>query len=167
MTHFIQNGVFHADPNPGNYLVLSDDRLGVVDFGCIKTVAPTFPQQLQTLFCAHLAHNKDLTREIYAQLGVIPKVILEDSQKFDSAIAPFQSWIILPFQSQYFDFGQHPNYIGSRLMDSLQSAMTAMDNTTSDFVMFDRTYIGILSLLIKLKARVKMQALLDAAAPTP
>lgn len=40
---FLTVGLIHADPHPGNYIVLQDGRLGVLDFGATK--------QLSTPFC--------------------------------------------------------------------------------------------------------------------
>ncbi len=34
----LEDGFFHADPHPGNFLVTSDGRLGLVDFGCAKPI---------------------------------------------------------------------------------------------------------------------------------
>jgi aarF domain-containing kinase len=31
-----RGGILHADPHPGNYRILSDGRLGILDFGCVK-----------------------------------------------------------------------------------------------------------------------------------
>ncbi len=159
--NFIHHRVFHADPNPGNYLVLTDGRLGVVDFGCIKQVSPAFPEDLQTVLHAHLKCDIGPALDIYAKWGIIPPEIAQDPQKLEVAIAPFRTWITLPFQSESFDFNRHQDYIGARFVDSLETAMTAVHDTTSDFVMFDRTYVGIMSLLIKLKARVRMRSLLS------
>lgn len=33
-------GVFNADPHPGNYVLLPDGRLAVLDFGCVQDIAP-------------------------------------------------------------------------------------------------------------------------------
>jgi predicted unusual protein kinase regulating ubiquinone biosynthesis (AarF/ABC1/UbiB family) len=35
-------GEVHADPHPGNFLVMPDGRLGVLDFGSVKRFSPTF-----------------------------------------------------------------------------------------------------------------------------
>lgn len=32
----LRGGVLHADPHPGNYRILPDGRLGILDFGCVK-----------------------------------------------------------------------------------------------------------------------------------
>lgn len=39
---FLLAGRVHADPHPGNYLVMPDARLGVLDFGAVKQLAPGF-----------------------------------------------------------------------------------------------------------------------------
>jgi predicted unusual protein kinase regulating ubiquinone biosynthesis (AarF/ABC1/UbiB family) len=39
---FLRSGRVHGDPHPGNYLVLPDGRLGVLDFGSVRTFEPGF-----------------------------------------------------------------------------------------------------------------------------
>jgi ubiquinone biosynthesis protein len=34
------HGIFHADPHPGNFLVLPGDRIALLDFGCVMRLAP-------------------------------------------------------------------------------------------------------------------------------
>lgn len=40
-------GMLHADPHPGNYLFTEDGGIGLVDFGCVKEVAPAFPEVIR------------------------------------------------------------------------------------------------------------------------
>jgi len=35
-----RDGFFHCDPHPGNFLVTPDGRLGIIDFGMNKRIAP-------------------------------------------------------------------------------------------------------------------------------
>jgi predicted unusual protein kinase regulating ubiquinone biosynthesis (AarF/ABC1/UbiB family) len=37
---FLLSGLIHADPHPGNFMVLGDGRLGVLDFGAVKQISP-------------------------------------------------------------------------------------------------------------------------------
>jgi predicted unusual protein kinase regulating ubiquinone biosynthesis (AarF/ABC1/UbiB family) len=39
---FLLEGTVHADPHPGNYMVMPDGRLGVMDFGSVKTFSRPF-----------------------------------------------------------------------------------------------------------------------------
>jgi ubiquinone biosynthesis protein len=46
------NGVFHADPHPGNVLVLTDGRLGLLDFGSVGRLDASLRASLQRLLLA-------------------------------------------------------------------------------------------------------------------
>lgn len=39
---FLRQGLIHADPHPGNYIVLPDGRLGVLDFGATRQLSEGF-----------------------------------------------------------------------------------------------------------------------------
>ena len=39
---FFAHGVVHADTHPGNFIVLADGRLGLLDFGSVKRFSPIF-----------------------------------------------------------------------------------------------------------------------------
>jgi len=45
-------GVFHADPHPGNIMVLDDGRLGLIDFGSVGRIDSHLRAALQRLFVA-------------------------------------------------------------------------------------------------------------------
>lgn len=39
---FFKGGLMHVDPHPGNYLVMPDGRLGILDFGAVKQFSDVF-----------------------------------------------------------------------------------------------------------------------------
>jgi len=47
---FLHSGRMHVDPHPGNFLVLPDGRLGVLDFGSIKQFSPVFVDVNRAMF---------------------------------------------------------------------------------------------------------------------
>jgi predicted unusual protein kinase regulating ubiquinone biosynthesis (AarF/ABC1/UbiB family) len=47
---FFLHGEMHADPHPGNFMVLEDGRLGLLDFGSIKRFSPRFVDANQRMF---------------------------------------------------------------------------------------------------------------------
>ncbi len=53
-------GLFHADPHPGNFFVLPDGRLGVMDFGLVGHVGESTREELSRLLVAVV--NKDPAR---------------------------------------------------------------------------------------------------------
>jgi predicted unusual protein kinase regulating ubiquinone biosynthesis (AarF/ABC1/UbiB family) len=42
-------GLLHADPHPGNYLLMPDGRLGVLDFGAVKELPDGMPESIGSL----------------------------------------------------------------------------------------------------------------------
>jgi predicted unusual protein kinase regulating ubiquinone biosynthesis (AarF/ABC1/UbiB family) len=47
---FFGAGEIHADPHPGNFMVMPDGRLGLLDFGSIKRFSPRFVNANQRMF---------------------------------------------------------------------------------------------------------------------
>lgn len=52
----LRDGVFNGDPHPGNILLLDDGRLGLIDYGQVKTLPEQTRLSLARLFVA-LQHD--------------------------------------------------------------------------------------------------------------
>ena len=52
LRQIVVNGVFHADPHPGNILLLADGRLGLIDFGAVGRLDSGLRAALQRLMLA-------------------------------------------------------------------------------------------------------------------
>jgi ubiquinone biosynthesis protein len=52
LRQILLDGVFHADPHPGNVLVLADGRLGLLDFGSVGRLDTSVRAALQRLLLA-------------------------------------------------------------------------------------------------------------------
>nr|UUG66745.1 Cmx21 [Streptomyces sp.] len=48
----LRAGVFHADPHPGNVLLLDDGRIGLLDFGSVGRIDPSVRHALQEMLVA-------------------------------------------------------------------------------------------------------------------
>ncbi len=49
---FLSEGVVHADPHPGNFMLLPDGRLGVFDFGAVKQLSDPWLRANRRLFAS-------------------------------------------------------------------------------------------------------------------
>ncbi len=52
-------GLLHADPHPGNFRLLSDGRLGVMDFGAVARLPDGHPEPIGRLTRLALAGDAD------------------------------------------------------------------------------------------------------------
>ena len=53
------NGVFHADPHPGNLLAMTDNRIGFIDFGIVGRLSDRRRDQLLIMIGAMVNQNAD------------------------------------------------------------------------------------------------------------
>src|SRR4029079_4400136 len=52
LQQMLVDGVFHADPHPGNVIVTPDGRLALVDVGMVGHISPTLQEQMLKLMLA-------------------------------------------------------------------------------------------------------------------
>jgi ubiquinone biosynthesis protein len=84
MTMIFRNGFFHADPHPANILVLSPERIGLVDFGLTGKLTDDDMSKLTRLFIDAASENIEILPKRLADLGVrYPK---EREEEFVAAL---------------------------------------------------------------------------------
>jgi ubiquinone biosynthesis protein len=69
LTHVLEHGVFHADPHPGNILLLADGRICFLDFGAIGELSPRVQEGLRQLFLAIMARDAGWVASAYLEMG--------------------------------------------------------------------------------------------------
>jgi predicted unusual protein kinase regulating ubiquinone biosynthesis (AarF/ABC1/UbiB family) len=159
----------HADTHPGNFLFRDDGRLGVIDFGCVKTFPQQFRDDMLRLFRARMADDEDdITRLLFA-LDILRDDLPEGTQDalrqfFDR----YGSLIVEPYRQSSFDFGD-PDF-RSRLQACFKQASQLRAATGSPhFIFLNKALVGLLNLLTQLGARVETTeslALLNEALDT-
>lgn len=64
-------GFFHADPHPGNTLVMLDGRVSLVDFGIMGYLDEAMMLQIANVFLGYAEHDYDLIMEALLDAGLI------------------------------------------------------------------------------------------------
>lgn len=62
-------GTLHGDPHPGNYLILDDGRISLLDFGCVRRFEKPFLQAVVDLYVALRDNKPDLAVDAYKRWG--------------------------------------------------------------------------------------------------
>ncbi|MFN8584598.1 MAG: AarF/UbiB family protein [Dehalococcoidia bacterium] len=81
----LRRGMFHADPHPGNLLVLpaatpgGPARIGLIDFGLTKRLPEEFRQQVVVLTSAIVAQHRQQVTEAMEGMGFRTRVYDEDT----------------------------------------------------------------------------------------
>src|SRR4026207_1313814 len=85
LKQFLIDGLFHADPHPGNVFITDDDQIALLDLGMIGRVTRTFQDNLLRLLLAISEGRGDTAAEAAVRMGE-PKEGF-DRKTFDRRIA--------------------------------------------------------------------------------
>ena len=89
-------GMLHADPHPGNFRLLEDDRLGVLDFGAVNRLPDGLPPAIGELLAVALDGGADALYDGLRDEGFIkPKVKVDPARLLDSLL-PFLEPLTVP-----------------------------------------------------------------------
>ena len=67
----MEAGIFHADPHPGNTLVMADGRVSLVDFGIVGYLDEETMMQIAHLFLGFSEHDYDMVMEAFESAGLV------------------------------------------------------------------------------------------------
>ncbi len=150
----------HADPHPGNFLVTPDGKLGVLDFGCVKSV----PQDFYEAYFSMLDPNNLLSDEVMEHTLTGLGILLPTSGKDEKAyfISSFRQLLELlrqPFDQETFDFGDAAfftalNDLGERLAKDPRSRSYGAARGSRHIIYVNKTYFGLFNMLHLIGAKV-------------
>ena len=84
-----EGGVFHADPHPGNIMLLADDRLALLDFGSVGRLDAQLRSGLQNLLLAIGRGDPAALRDALLDLTTYPDEL--DEQQLERALGQFMA----------------------------------------------------------------------------
>jgi len=148
----------HADPHPGNFLVSNDEKLVVLDFGCMKDIPNDFYIPYFNLTKAETLADKNLFENEMYKLEILKQ---EDSQEekefFSNMFHELFSLFSKPFQMDYFDFSDMEFFnqlaeLGSRYSKNSELRKMNANRGSKHFIYVNRTFFGLYNLLNMLKS---------------
>ena len=152
---FLATGCIHADPHPGNFILLADGRVGVMDFGALKELSAPFVASNRRLFRA-LCHGQPFDP---MELATTSHFDFDDAK----AARPFVETVVdiatRALRSRDFDF--KTAFLSRDLRNHFiaNSAMLTRLRPPKESVQFFRAIGGLSHNLENLKARGDFQAI--------
>jgi hypothetical protein len=95
-------GLLHADPHPGNFRLLADGRLGVLDFGAVNRLPAGLPEPIGRLTRFALAGKAAAVADGLRSEGFIPPSAKIDTELLLDFLAP----LLEPVAGEQFTFSR-------------------------------------------------------------
>ena len=150
-------GLLHADPHPGNFRVLPDGRLGVLDFGAVVPMPGGLPASFGHLIAAMQADDPDTVRARLQQSGLVRPGADLDTAALMDFLGPFSD----PARHEIFHFspewlrGQFAREHDPRNPDY---AVALQLTIPPEQLMTHRVWLGVVGVLCRLRATVSVRA---------
>ena len=150
----------HADPHPGNFLVLKDEQLGVIDFGCVRNLSAefvdSFTAMLPKIVDSYIfGKNTEALFASYQELKFIDQSV--EFSTFEAEIIPdlqqYGQWLGQAYVQKVFDFNNKTPCPGKP--DKVSGgAVKFLSGMYDEQPCFDRAHLGLMNLLTQLGADI-------------
>jgi aarF domain-containing kinase len=153
----------YGDPHPGNYLFLSDGRLGLIDFGCVQHYGPE-ERELVRLADKMAYEDPSIIREVVQRACGVAG----DDPELDDYVRMMEeslNWMMEPVrQPGAFDFGDEAHF--QRGVDWFTRVLRKRQVRAHPmYVYWNRSVFGFKALLFRLRAQVDVHAIVRQERP--
>ncbi|MGE5137139.1 MAG: ABC1 kinase family protein [Gemmatimonadota bacterium] len=149
-------GLLHADPHPGNFRILADGRLGVLDFGAVDRLPAGFPPFIgQVLRIIHEGGDIQRAAEVMREQG-----FLRDGGDVDlDALRDFLAPLAEPSRVERFKFSREwLRAEAFRLTDSRTANLGRRLNLPPSYVLIHRVSTAGIGVLCQLESEGAFRA---------
>jgi predicted unusual protein kinase regulating ubiquinone biosynthesis (AarF/ABC1/UbiB family) len=157
-------GLLHADPHPGNYRLMDDGSLGVLDYGAAARLPGGLPPSIGRLMRAALAGDGETMLEGLRQEGFVKPHVKVDPDELHAYLAPF----IEPASVDEFQFSRAwMREQFTRVNDPRQPGYTIALrlNLPRSYMLIHRVWIAGIGVLSQLDARAPFRAEMEQWLP--
>jgi hypothetical protein len=139
-------------------MITADDKLGVIDFGCIKEMPDDFYYPFFSLTSTNLFDNKEETIKAFRKLEMIlPNDTPAQIEFYYTLYKQMISLFAQPYITNHFDFGRTEFFDELFGFGEKISKMPEFKQArgVKHFIYVNRTNFGLYNILHELKADVK------------
>lgn len=149
----------HADPHPGNFLVLDDGTLIAIDFGCMKSIPKDFYKPYFELSLRENLNNRNYFNQKLLELEIIrPDDSAEEIAFFTEIFYELLYLFTTPFQEESFDFSDEKFFtaiadLGQKYAKNTQLKGRNANRGSRHFIYMNRTFFGLFNLMHEIQAK--------------
>jgi predicted unusual protein kinase regulating ubiquinone biosynthesis (AarF/ABC1/UbiB family) len=154
-------GLLHADPHPGNFKMLSDGRLAVIDFGLVARLPDGLPSAMGRILRIAQTGDAEEVKEGLEREGFLSGDVNADD--LYDYLSPFVEPASVP-EFQFTRDWMREQFI--RVRDPRASGGVAYQlNLPPSYVLIHRVWLGGLAVLSQLDARAAFGSVLEEFLP--
>lgn len=159
-----RTGMLHADPHPGNFRIMADGRIGVVDFGAVARLPEGFPPAIGHLLRSAVDGDYGRVVDGLRAEGFIRPGVRLDEETIRTYLAPF----VEPALTDEFTFSRE--WIRTQTLrvtaPSAEGIGTALKiNMPPEYMLIHRVWIGGIGVLSQLGATAPFRRILIESMP--
>lgn len=142
-----KHNILYSDTHYGNFLITDENKLGIIDFGCVHNIEDNLCDNLKKMKLALYNKNKDDFYKIVEDIGIINPTISQESKDYiyDYFMIQLEPWITekeFEFNESWLDKCNEKN-------TELMQEWTLPGN----MVYFNKIPYGLYHILTKLKVK--------------
>jgi predicted unusual protein kinase regulating ubiquinone biosynthesis (AarF/ABC1/UbiB family) len=157
-------GLLHADPHPGNFRILPDGRLGVIDFGAVARLPDGHPEPIGRLVRLALAGDAKGVAD-----GLRGEGFIKPDDEIDAdAVLTFLRPMIEPVAVEEFRFTRAWIRGEATRLSSPRSPAFQLSrklNLPPSYLLIHRVTLGSIGVLCQLEAQAPYRAILEKWLP--
>ncbi|MGW5561165.1 ABC1 kinase family protein [Micromonospora sp. NPDC003944] len=157
-------GLLHADPHPGNFRLLPDGRLGVIDFGAVARMPEGTPEPIGRIAAMALRGDAD---EVVA--GLRSEGFIGSAEEIDAeGVLDFIRPMLEPIAADGFRFTRawlraEPGRLASPRSPTYQ--LSRQLNLPPSYLLIHRVTLGSIGVLCQLEAKAPYRSILERWLP--
>ncbi|BCJ66495.1 ABC1 kinase family protein [Polymorphospora rubra] len=157
-------GLLHADPHPGNFRLLPDGRLGVIDFGAVARLPEGHPEPIGRLVRLALADEAQAVIDGLREEGFVKQTDDIDAQALLDFILP----MLEPVTLDEFRFTRAWLRSEAARLGNPKSPAYQLNrhlNLPPSYLLIHRVTLGSIGVLSQLEAKAPYRAILERWLP--
>jgi predicted unusual protein kinase regulating ubiquinone biosynthesis (AarF/ABC1/UbiB family) len=157
-------GLLHADPHPGNFMVVPDGRMCVIDFGGVAQLPEGLPPTLGWLMRSAVDGDSEKLFETLREEGFVPPGAKVPAEHVYAYLAPF----VEPLRTDTFHFTRRWMQQQAERLGDLggQDFRTGRSlNLPPQYLMIQRVLTGSTGILCQLDAEVPAREIVERWQP--
>jgi predicted unusual protein kinase regulating ubiquinone biosynthesis (AarF/ABC1/UbiB family) len=159
-----RTGLLHADPHPGNFMLLPDGRLCVIDFGAAAQLPNGLPRTLGLMTRLSLEHRSEELLELLR----VEHFVRPDSEVEPDDVVAYLGPFVEPLRTERFKFTrkwlqQQAERIGDLRGQDFRTGRSL--NLPPQYLLIHRVTMGATGILCQLGAEVPARAIVSRWQP--